>query len=47
MKNKIIERPCIDCKQSIPFIRNRIRCLSCYNLKKFEENKKIQFIEDD
>lgn len=47
MKKKIIERDCVDCKEKIPYMRNRIRCLSCYKLKTMEENKKIQFIEDD
>lgn len=47
MKKKIIERDCVDCKEKIVFIKNRIRCLSCYKLKIIEENKKIQFIDDD
>lgn len=51
MKKKIIERDCVDCKEKIPYMRNRIRCLSCYKLKTMEDtkerNKKIQFIEDD
>ncbi len=47
MKKKIIERNCVDCKKNIPYIRNRIRCLLCYKLKIEEENKKIQFINDD
>lgn len=47
MKKKIIERDCVDCKEKIPYIKYKIRCLSCYKLKTEEENKKIQFIEDD
>jgi hypothetical protein len=48
MKKKVIERDCVDCNEKIPYMQNRIRCLSCYKLKKtMEENKKIQFIEDD
>lgn len=51
MKKKIIERDCVDCKEKIPYMRNRIRCISCYKLKTEkdtkERNKKIEFIEDD
>lgn len=40
-------RPCKDCKTTIPYIPRKVRCMNCYSLHLLDKNSKIKFIPDD